>query len=381
MKDVASLHQEEFGKPPQVVTAAPGVVDIMGEHTEHTGGFALPFAIDRYLYVAVSRREDTSLRFYAADFKERKRTSIANIKYKREDRWANYIKGVIVAFLQEGHPIRGLDITISGTVPPSIGLASSAALTVAAAVAVKTLYGLSIPDRRIIDFARGAETDFMELETGAIDTFTSCLSRPRQAMFIDTKYLEYRYVPLNMKDVKFLITDSQVPRSLGDGEFVQRWEDCERCIALLSRRRPGSTLRDFTAKDIRESIGILPENVRRRCLHIVEENARVREAEEILRKNGDLATLGKLLNRSHESLRDLFEVSCPELDWLVKRSWETEGVLGSRLTGTGFGGCTITLIRESAVPEYEKRLEEYERIFGFKAVSFVCEASGGVRVL
>jgi galactokinase len=381
MTDVASLHKEEYGNLPQVVTAAPGVVNIMGEHTEHTGGFALPFAIDRYLYFAVSPRKDNSLRFYAADYNERKRTSIANVKYKREDRWANYLKGVIHAFLDAGYPIKGLDITVSGTIPPGIGLASSAALTVAAAVGIKHLLNLSILDRRLIEFARKAETDFMETPTGIIDTFASYLSRTKHAMFLDTRYLEYRYVPLGLKDVKFLITDSQVPRSMGDGEFVQRWEDCERCIELLSRRRPGSTLRDYTPKDIRESMGILPENIRRRCLHIVEENARVKEAEEILRKNGSLAALGKLLNRSHESLRDLFEVSCPELDWLVKRSWETDGVLGSRLTGTGFGGCTITLIREDAVPEYEKRLDEYERIFGFKAVSFVCEASGGVRVL
>jgi galactokinase len=249
------------------------------------------------------------------------------------------------------------------------------------AYALKTLFNFSITDRRLIEFARKAETEFMEIETGVIDTFASFLGREKNALFIDTKYLEYRYVPLNLKNVKFLVTDSQVPQAMGDGEFYQRWEDCEKCIELLSRRRPGSTLRDYTPRDIRESMGILPENIRRRCLHVVEENSRVKEAEEILRKNGNLSVLGKLLNRSHESLRDLFEVSCPELDWLVKRSWETEGVLGSRLTGTGFGGCTITLIREDAIPEYEKRLEEYERIFGFEAVSFICEASDGVRLL
>lgn len=381
MKDVASLHREEYGNLPQIITAAPGVVNIMGEHTEHTGGFALPFAVDRHVYFAVSLRKDNSLRFYAADYNERKRTSIANVKYKREDRWANYLKGVIHAFIEAGYPIKGLDITLVGTIPPGIGLASSAALTVAAAFGIKHLFNFSILDRRLIEFARRAESDFMELDTGVIDTFASFLGRSKQAMFLDTKYLEYRYVPLLLKDVKFLVTDSQVPRNLGDGEFSQRWEDCEKCIELLSRRRPGSTLRDYSPRDIRESMGILPENIRRRCLHIVEENSRVKEAEEILRKNGSLAALGKLLNRSHESLRDLFEVSCPELDWLVKRSWETDGVLGSRLTGTGFGGCTITLIREDAIPEYEKRLEEYERIFGFKAVSFVCEASDGVRVL
>ena len=381
MKDVASLHKEEYGNSPQIVVAAPGVVNIMGEHTEHTGGFALPFAINKYIHLAVSLRKDNSLRFFAADLNERKRTSIANIKYKREDRWANYLKGVIAAFLENGFSMKGLDVTLLGDIPPGIGLASSAALTVAAASAIKNLFGFSLADRKIVEIARKAERDFMKIETGVIDAVTSFFGKKGNALFLDTKSLDFRYVPISIKDVKFLVTDSRVPHTMGDSEFTQRWADCEKCIELLSKRRPNTTLRDYTPRDIRESMGILPENIRRRCLHVVEENARVKEAEDILRKNGNVVALGKLLNRSHESLRDLFEVSCPELDWLVKRSWETEGVLGSRLTGVGFGGCTITLIRTDAIPEYEKRLEEYERIFGFKAVSFICEASNGVRVL
>jgi galactokinase len=237
-----------------------------------------------------------------------------------------------------------------------------------------------VNDRRIIDFAHYAETKFMDAETGVIETFASCLCKKKQALFLDTNYLEYRHVPLDLKGVKILVTDSQVPRVAGE-DFVQQREDYARSIEILARHRPGITLRDYSPKDIRESIGVLPEILRRRCLHVVEENARVIEAEEILRTRGSLVTLGKLLVRSHESLRDLLEVSCPELDWLVKRSTETEGVYGSRLTGAGFGRCTITLVSEEAVPEYEKRLEEYERIFGFKALVFACEASGGVKLL
>jgi galactokinase len=353
----------------------------MGEHTEYTGGFALTFALNRRMSFAVSLRKDNSLRFYAADYNERKRTSIANIKYKREDRWANYLKGVISSFLEAGYSMKGLDITLTGDIPPGIGLGASAALTVAAAYGIKNLLGLTIPDRELVNYARDAEIKFMETDTGVIGTFASFLSRSKQVMFLDSKYLEYRYIPLGLKEMSILVTDSQVPRTIGDENFAQQKEDYEKIIELLGRRKPGSTLRDYTPKDIRESIGILPETIRRRCLHVVEENARVKEAEEILRTRGNPAALGKLLNRSHESLRDLFEVSCPEIDWLVKRSWETEGVFGSRLTGTGFGRCTITLLREDAIPEYEKRLEEYERIFGFKAISFMCEASEGVKLL
>jgi galactokinase len=221
----------------------------------------------------------------------------------------------------------------------------------------------------------------MGAEAGAIESFASFLCKKRQALLLDTGGFEHRYVPLHMKGAKFLITDSQIPRMGGGEDFAQRKEDYERSLELLDQRRPGASLKDYSPKDIRESIGILPENLRRRCLHVVEENARVKEAEEILRSRGSLAALGKILTRSHESLRDLLEVSCPEFDWLVKRSSETEGVYGARLTGAGYGRCTITLISEDAIPEYEKRLEEYERIFGFKAAVFVCEPSEGVKLL
>ncbi|MDR2589296.1 MAG: galactokinase [Spirochaetales bacterium] len=393
VKDIASLHREEYGCLPAVVARAPGVVPIMGEHTEHTGGFVLPFAINRSVSCAVSLRKDSSFRFFAADYSERKRTSLSNMKFRREDRWANYLKGVIGSFLEAGHEIRGLDMTVTGDIPPGIGLGSSAALTVAAACGVKNVLGLTASGKVLAEYAHRAEAKFMEASCGVIGTFTSSLARSRQAILLDTLHLEHRYVPLGLKGVKLLITDSQVPRLVGDGDLALHGNDYALSMEVLSRRRPrartrvgaeagaGTNLRDYSPKDIRESIGLLPETVRRKCLHIVEENARVLEAEELLRSRGNLAALGKLLTRSHESLRDLLEVSCPEIDWLVKRSSETEGVLGSRLTGTGFGRCTITLIREGAIAEYEKRLEEYERIFGFKAKAFVCEASQGVKLL
>ncbi|MDR1180243.1 MAG: galactokinase [Spirochaetales bacterium] len=381
MKDLAALHKEEYGAAPQLIAVAPGVAHILGEHTELTGGYVMPFALNRSVGFAVSQRKDNSLRFFAADYNERKRTSIANIKYRREDRWANYLKGVISGFLGAGCVIKGLDITLSGDVPAGIGLGSSAALTTATAFGIKNLLGLSFSDRQLIDFAWKAETGFMGIQTGLIESFASFLCRKKQALFLDTHYLEYRYVPLTIKGAKFLITDSQVPRMGGAEDLSLQKEDYQKSLELLGKRRRGASLKDYSPKDIRESIGILPETLRRRCLHVVEENARVKEAEELLRSRGSPDTLGKILTRSHESLRDLLEVSCPEFDWLVKRSAETEGVYGSRLTGAGYGRCTITLIKEDCIPEYGKRLEEYERIFGFKASVFVCEPSEGVKLL
>jgi galactokinase len=165
-----------------------------------------------------------------------------------------------------------------------------------------------------------------------------------------------------------------------DAEYNRRREECRKCVETLSVKKPGTALRDYSPADLRDSLGSIPETTRRKCLHVVEENARVLEAEEALRKK-DLAGFGKLMNRSHESLRDLYEVSCPELDWLVKRAQETEGVYGSRLTGAGFGGCTITLIDEKAIPRYKEAILQYERIFGFRPEVYLCRPSGGARVL
>ncbi|MCX7787159.1 MAG: galactokinase [Spirochaetes bacterium] len=382
MKDLVSVHSEEYGNPPNIIVKAPGVVTLLGEHTESTGGFALPFAMDRTISMAISTRKDSSLRFYALDLGERKRTSLINLKFKKEDRWANYLKGVIQAFLESGFSgIKGLNVTISGDIPSGIGLGASTAMATAMAVGLQHLFHFSVTDRRLIDFIHYAESTFLEKKGGYVQIVASLLGKENHGIILDTKFLEWRYVPIPMEAVKFLITNSQVPRSVVEEELSQRWEDCEKCLELLQRKKPGATLRDFSPRDIRESMGLIPESIRRRCLHIVEENYRVKEAEEILRRNGNLLGLSKLLNRSHESLRDLFEVSCPEIDWLVKRSLETEGVLGSKLIGSGFGGCIITLLYEHALEEFKKHLEEYERIFGFKAVSFLCTPSTGAQIL
>ncbi|MFQ3619810.1 MAG: galactokinase [Spirochaetales bacterium] len=382
MKDIASIHSEEYGNPPNIIVKAPGVITLLGQHTEATGGFALSFAIDRGIGLAMSFRKDSSLRFFAADLGERKRTTLLNLKFKKEDRWANYLKGVIQSFLEAGFSnLKGLNITIAGNLSSGIGLGASTALTTAMAVGIQSLFHVSVTQRRLIDFIHFAETTFFDKKGGYLQIIPSLLGKENQALVVDTKFLDWKYVPLQPGPVRFLITNSQVPKSIVEEELLQRWEDCDKCLSLLNQKRPGTTLRDFTPRDIRESMGLIPESIRRRCLHIVEENHRVKEAEEMLRRNSSLVGLGKLVNRSHESLRDLFEVSCPEIDWLVKRSLETEGVLGSKLIGSGFGGCTLTLLYEHALPEYQKHLEEYERIFGFKATSFLCYPTDGAKPL
>jgi galactokinase len=380
MDDLIRSHEEEYGQSPDIIAQAPGRVNLIGEHTDYNEGFVLPMAIDYFVQVAVSRRKDQHLRFHSVDFKDRKRTSLSNLRFKKEDRWANYLKGVISVLQGRGYISGGLSFSVSGNIPVGVGLSSSAALEVATAYAVQKLLEIEISGPELARIAQQAENSFVGVQCGIMDQFVSRMAQAGSAMFIDTRSMEYRHIPLSLGGVKILITNSSVPRSLADSEYNQRRMECEKCVNLLSARKPGRSLRDYTPEDLRDSLGLIPETTRKRCLHVVEENERVRDAEASLRRR-DIVSFGKLMNRSHESLRDQYEVSCPELDWLVKRAWETEGVYGSRMTGAGFGGCTVTLIEEKAIPKYEERLEAYERIFSFKPEVFLVQPADGAKIL
>jgi galactokinase len=380
MDPVKQSHVEEYGKAPEIIASAPGRVNLIGEHTDYNDGFVFPMAIDFTVRVAITRRKDSHLRFFSVDYKDRKRATLPTLRFRKEDRWANYPKAIIAQFLERGSQLGGMDITIHGDIPQGAGLSSSAALEIATALAIQDLYGIEIGREDLAKLAQKAENGFMGLKSGIMDQFISRMAKEGHAMLLDTRFLSYHYVPLSLKGVKILLTNSKVPHGLAEAEHNKRREECLKCVQMLSVRKPGVALRDFNSTDLRDSLGQIPESTRKKCLHVVEENQRVIEAEDSLRKK-DLVTFGKLMNRSHESLRDLYEVSCPELDWLVKRAWETEGVYGSRLTGEGFGGCTVTLIEEDAIPLYQEHIVQYERIFGFRPELYVCKPSAGARII
>lgn len=379
MKDIAELHTQEFETPPEVIASAPGTIRFLGEHTEESEGIVLSIAVSQRISVAVSSRRDSSLRFYAADLNERKRTSLANLKFKREDRWANLPKGILAALFDQGTPSQGFNVSVSGDIPQGIGLGSSASFVVASAAAFSAILGRNLGNDGIIELSRTAESEFCGREFGPAEHVVPVVSRPGTAVSVDARNGRPRLVPFDIGESVALITDSRVPRFSVDTELRQRADDCRQCLHHLGHRHPGRTLRDYSPEDLDELMGELPESVRRRCLFILEEVRRVSEAEDFLAR-GDLAGFGRIVNKSHAGLRNLLEVSCPEVDWLVKRSSEIEGTLCSRLTGKGFGGCTISILSRSAVEEYKSRLEEYERIFGFKAVVYETAVSGGIEL-
>jgi galactokinase len=385
MKDIGLIHRVEYEldddrSEPVVIAEAPGRIHYLGEHGEPGAGLYLSSAIDRYVRVAVSSRKDNSLRFYAADLGERKRTTLVNLKYKREDRWSNYLKVAIHIFAELGYPVRGLNFTISGDIPQQIGLASSSAIEAAASFALKGFYQANISERDLLFRLATSKAQFFFFFRDLVDYLIIFSARKDQFLVVDETNIRAKRIKSPFGKYKLIIMDSRVPRAGVEEELKQRQEDIRKGLDILSNKKIGTTFRDFAATDLVESMGNLPEEIRRRSLHIVQEIRRVHEAEESLRRS-DLVTFTKIISHSHESLRDLYEVSCPEIDWLVKRAQELDGVLASRMTGLGFGGCTYAFIREDVVEEYKRRLEDYERIFGFHPVIYEMNLASGCRIV
>jgi galactokinase len=385
MLDIGPIHRKEYDidadrSEPVVIAEAPGRIHYLGEHGEPKAGLYLSSAIDRYARVAVSLRKDNSLRFFASDLGERKRTTLINLKYKREDRWANYIKIAIHIFAELGYPVKGLNFTIAGNIPPQVGLASSSALEVAAAVALKNFFQAGIREKELLARLTAAKTLFFGKEASPVDYMIALAAKKDQFLIVDESTQTVKKIKSPLTKYRILIMDSKVPRMGVEDELKQRNADIKKGLELLSHKKNSGSLRDFATSDLVESMGNLPEEIRRRSMHVVQEIRRINDAETCLRQ-ADLPVLSKIFFHSHESLRDLYEVSCPEVDWLVKRAQEIEGVLGSRMTGSGFGGCTYTFIKEDAVEEYKKRLEDYERIFGFHPVIYEVRPAAGAKVV
>ncbi|MDX9801515.1 MAG: galactokinase [Spirochaetia bacterium] len=380
MEKIISLHQDEYVSDPEIVVESPAAVTVMGNHVDSDEGFMIQAALDLKVFVAISRRKDNSLRFYAVDFAERKRTSAANIKYKREDRWANYIKSVIFSMENSGYLFKGLDVTLSGNIPQGIGLSSSSSIETATALALSGLFKLNLTNDELVKIIYYGEEKFLGSSKVPSGVYSALYGQSNKLLYVDLRSSAVEYLPVPDKDVSLILTVSNVPLIPVDKEVQERRRDTQKCVEGLNSFKHGTALRDYSNSDLRHGMGVVPEHIRRRCLHVVDEITRTEESR-IAIKRGDMVTLGKLMNRSHESLRDNFEVSCPEIDWLVKRAQEIDGIYGSKITGTGFGGCTITLIKNTAIDRYREKLDEYERIFGFKADMINCNVSSGAKIV
>lgn len=397
MLDIGPVHRKEYemvaaqsGGPtageseknadPVIIAQAPGRIHFLGEHGDPNTGLYLSAAIDRKVKVAVSARKDNSLRFYAADLNERKRTTLVNLKYKREDRWSNYIKTAIHVFAELGFPAKGLNFTITGDIPQQVGLASSSAIETASAVALRGFFKSKITDLELIRRLADAHSLFFGKRNETADYLVALSARQDHFLVVDEMNVAVHKIKSPLARCKFLLMDSRVPRLGTESELEIRKEELKTALQLLSRYRHDPTFRGIAASDLAESAENLPEEIRRRSLHVVREIHRVYDGRDCLLHN-DLSGFSRAIFHSHESLRDLYEVSCPEIDWIVKRAQETSGVIGAKMIGQGFGGCTYIIVKGDSVNNFRKKMEEYERIFGFRPIIYEIKLAAGSRII
>ena len=382
MREAVAKH---FGGKPQLIVRAPGRVNLIGEHTDYNEGFVFPVAIDREMLVAAAPSENGQIRAFSLDYGELVSFDLKQIERSSDASWSNYFRAVLDTLNKGGYQIRGFDAVLSGNVPQGAGLSSSAAFEVAVATTCNALFNLGISKKDIALLSQKSENEFIGVQCGIMDQFISALGEDDSALMIDCKDLSYKAVPLHLSSggYSIVITNSGVRRGLVDSEYNARRNECTEGARLLSQLtgRAIKTLRDATTEDLRTHGDSMPEKVYRRSKHVVFENQRVINAVEAL-ENGDISRLGKLMNESHDSMRDDFEISCAEIDLLVKLTQEFPGVAGARLTGAGFGGCTVAVIESGEVENYKNKLiPKYESATGRKADVYVCAATEGARVL
>jgi galactokinase len=331
--------------------SAPGRVNIIGEHTDYNDGFVLPTPLLSRIWVAARRSPNTEFRLYAHDYKEKHSFTLGKQKFSDGTYWANYIKGVVDALQKRGLTLGGADLAIKGDVPQSAGLSSSAALEVATTRALKQLFDLKINPVELAYIGKSAENDFIGLKSGIMDQFCSSIGRHGQALLIDCRDNTHRNVKIPL-GYAFVAVHTGISRKLDSSAYNERVEQCREGVAALKQVRSEiRTLRDATPIDLERVERKISDTIYRRCRHVVGENARVLSAITAMETNNG-AKLGELMSESHISLRDDYGVSCPELDKLVETAMETGYVLGARLTGAGFGGCTVNLLPEHKLGDF-----------------------------
>jgi galactokinase len=370
---------ERYGREGSLFRA-PGRVNLIGEHTDYNGGFVLPLAIDRETVVAAAPREDRLVAVYSLNVEEAAGFDLDLPGEKRRGIWLDYVEGVARALESRGIQLRGADLMILSDVPVGAGLSSSAALEVSAGLALAEVSGHEVDRVQLALAGQQAEHIYVGTLCGIMDQFVASLGQAGHALLIDCRTLEATPVPLDTSEAAIVITDTEVKHELSTSAYNERRAECEEGVRLLREFLPGvDQLRDVSVEEFVRYADRLPEVIRRRCRHVVTEDARTLEAADALRR-GRLEDVGRLMRRSHESLRDDFEVSCAELDFLAETAWTLAGVVGSRMTGGGFGGSTVSLVRRDALEDYRRAITpEFTRRFGHAPTIYVTDAGDGAK--
>jgi galactokinase len=365
----------------QRIYRAPGRVNLIGEHTDYNDGFVLPAAIDLYTQVTIAPRDDRKLLIHSDSFSDDVEFDLDDSRPSASGHWSDYVRGVALMLDQAGHRLKGAELDVRSTVPIGAGLSSSAALEIAAGYALLESSGHEVDRLDLAKLCQKAENEFVGTRCGIMDQFVSCFGRAGHSLMLDCRSLEYRLLPLPA-DLRLVICNTMIRHGLAAGEYNARRIECEAGVEYFTRFSPGvRALRDITINELERCERALPETIFKRCRHVITESARVQEAVSAL-ECGDLTAFGELMAASHRSLRDDYEVSCAELNTMVDLARQVEGVYGARMTGGGFGGCTINLVKADRVAAFTQDIgRSYEQSTGLAPEIYVCSPADGVAAL
>lgn len=364
---------------------APGRVNLIGEHTDYNGGHVFPCALTLGTYALVRKREDRVLRFFSMNFEHRDivTSSLDDLVFQKQAGWTNYPKGVLWAFTEKGHEVtQGMDVLLYGNIPNGSGLSSSASVEVVIGVMLKDMFGFDVSLTDIALLGQYAENHFNGVNCGIMDQFSIAMGKRNHAIFLDTSDLTYEYAPIVLKDKKIVITSSNKKRGLGDSKYNERRQECETALEELQTVLDISTLGELTEEAFESAKEVIKSPICvKRARHAVYENQRTIRAVSALKAN-DIQLFGELMNESHKSLCYDYEVTGVELDTLVEAAWKVEGVVGSRMTGAGFGGCTVSIVETEKVDDFIQIVgDEYHKKIGCLADFYVVDIGDGARKL
>lgn len=382
--ELAILFQEAFGYRKGIrLFFAPGRVNLIGEHTDYNGGYVFPAALTYGTWAAAVPREDGIYRFRSANFSSGADIMAADITYREEDDWVNYPKGMLQELIQFSSPghFKGADIIFYGNIPNGAGLSSSASIELVTGLALSKLAGLNIEMMELVKMGQYAENRFVGVNCGIMDQFAVGMGKKDHAIALKCDTLSYHYVPVNIEGYKMVITNTNKRRGLADSKYNERRRECEEGLRLLQAELPNiRSLGDVTLTEWELTRHVITDPVIvRRVEHVVTENERVLKAMKALEDN-DLSTFGRLMKESHLSLRDLYEVTGEELDALFEEASKIGGCIGTRMTGAGFGGCNVSLVKEEAMKEFQESVaENYQARTGLKPTFYVCDIGDGAK--
>ncbi len=384
MQKIVEFHIDEYGDEPDACALAPARFHLLGEHTWFAHGNTLSMAINHHLYVCASRRMDNNFRLFSISLNERKKISAAGLKYKKEDRWANSVKAVILAFTDFGYSVSGLNFSILSEIPADAGLGTPNALKTAVALILRKMFAPKLTKSDLVEILEHANVQYLNTYPHRADILCALFAKTNHCVRTDHRKKTADIFPFPIEGHAIILTDSRVPRIIAREELGARLDECIDAYELVKQHPDMPKDMSKLTEKMLEELDI-PESVRRRVTYIIRESLSVDDAVDALNRKDNVA-LSRILNRSHEGLRDRFEISCPELDWIVKRSLEfiepsSTNMVCARMTGKGFGGCTYTIIREEDAATYAEKLDDYERIFGFKPLLYTAKPTGCARIL